>query len=186
MFYCQDTIHHMIQLSEIHTGHEHYPFVEGLLHSAFPQKERRDTSQQREYTDHQPKFHCLLVTDDKRPIGLITHWNFDEFTYIEHFAIDAKLRGKGYGNAALKLMLEQTDRPVVLEVEIPYNTQDIAYHRINFYKRQGFQVRKTDYKQPPYRPGDEWLPMKLMTRGKFKKIAPIRETIHREVYGVKP
>jgi hypothetical protein len=44
------------------------------------------------------------------------------------------------------------------------------------------------YKQPPYREGDEWLPMKLMSSGKVKwlKIADmVRDTIYREVYGVK-
>lgn len=175
----------MIQLSEIHTDHEHYPFVEELLHSAFPQEERRDTPQQREYTDHQPKFHCSLVTDDKQPVGVITHWHFYGFIYIEHFAIAPKLRGKGYGSEALKLMLEQTEGPVVLEVEIPHYANDIAFHRIGFYKRLGFHLRKTDYKQPPYRPSDGWLPMKLMTTGKLRSLVRVIKTLHREVYGVK-
>lgn len=176
----------MLEIIHIHTDHEHYPFVEKLLVSAFPKEERRDTPSQRENTDTNDKFHCGLITDDGEPIGLITYWNFKQFIYIEHFAIDDKLCGKGYGTEALKLTVEHLALPVVLEVEIPVKVNDEAFRRIEFYKRQGFSLRKTVYRQPPYRKHEEWLPMKLMTYGKLPPTIGVRNTIYREVYGVKP
>lgn len=174
----------MIQLSKIKTDHKHYSFVEGLLEASFPAEERRNADLQRANTDGNPLFHCCLVEEDKRPVGLMTYWHFDTFIYIEHFAIDPKRRGYGYGTEALKVMLSQAELPVVLEVEIPLRVNDVPHRRIGFYKRIGFQLRKYDYKQPPYRWGDEWLPMKLMTYGTLKAVDKAVKTIYREVYGV--
>ena len=69
----------MIALQDIHTSHAHYLFVEKLLQSAFPEEERRDDEQQRAYTDYNPKFHCLLIRDFDKPIGLLTYWDFTDF-----------------------------------------------------------------------------------------------------------
>lgn len=177
----------MIQISDIKTTHPRYNFVESLLHSAFPVEERRDDAQQRKYTNHNPKFHCGLLTESGTPIGLITYWDFTDFVYIEHLAIHESMRNTGYGGQALKEFMHQINRPVVLEVEMPRIKGDITHRRIAFYRRHGFSLRKMAYKQPPYREGDEWLPMKLMSSRKFKwlKMADIvRNTIYREVYGI--
>lgn len=178
----------MIALQDIHTSHANYLFVEKLLQSAFPEEERRDDRQQREYTDRNPKFHCLLIRDFDKPIGLLTYWDFADFVYIEHFAIHENFRNGGYGGQALETFLQEIGRPVVLEVEMPRVKGDLTHRRIAFYRRQGFSLRRMTYKQPPYRDGDGWLPMKLMSCGKVKwlKIAEtVRDTLYREVYGVK-
>lgn len=176
----------MVQFSEIKTHNEHYLFVEKLLQSAFPEEERRDDRQQRIYTDRNDKFHCLLIRSFDKPIGLMTYWVFDDFVYIEHFAIHENFRNSGFGGQALKAFMQQTERPVVLEVEMPRVKGDITHRRIAFYRRAGLSLRKMAYKQPPYREGDGWLPMKLMSSGmaKWLKIAgTVRDTIYREVYG---
>ena len=42
----------MIEIKQVKTQDEvNYTFVEKLMHTAFPQEERRDTVQQREYSD---------------------------------------------------------------------------------------------------------------------------------------
>lgn len=177
----------MIQLSEIKTTHPRYPFVEALLHSAFPAEERRDDAQQRNYTNNHPKFHCCLLTKNENPVGLITYWNFTDFVYIEHLAIHESMRNSGYGGQALKEFMQKNKLPVVLEVEMPRIKGDITHRRIAFYRRHGFSLRKMAYKQPPYREGDEWLPMKLMSSTKLKWLHiadTVRDTIYREVYGI--
>ena len=179
----------MIALQPINTDHALYLFVEKLLHSAFPPDERRDDEQQRTYTDRNDKFHCLLIRDFEEPIGMITYWDFTDFVYIEHFAIHEDVRGKRYGQQALTLFLHGMNRPVVLEVEMPRVKGDITHRRIAFYRRIGFSLRKMAYKQPPYREGDGWLPMKIMTHGYgtfgwLKMAETIRKTIYWEVYGV--
>lgn len=177
----------MIALQRINTTHIDYLFVEKLLHDAFPSCERRDDWQQRKYTDEKELFHCLLIRDIETPIGLITYWQFKDFIYIEHFAINENLRNKGYGQQAMKLFLKEASIPVVLEVEMPRVKGDITHRRIAFYRRQGFKLRRMPYKQPPYRITDKWLPMKIMSsgKGKWEKIAEtVRNTIYSEVYGV--
>ena len=178
----------MISLQPIHTDHALYLFVEKLLQSAFPKDERRDDAQQRAYTDRNPKFHCLLIRDFDQPVGLLTYWDFADFVYIEHFAIHENLRNGGLGQQAMRMFLQQTELPVVLEVEMPHTKRDMTRRRIAFYRRQGFSLRRMTYRQPPYREGDGWLPMKIMSTGSAKKWLPmtetVRDTIYREVYGV--
>ena len=45
----------MIQLKEIKTNHEHYPFMEQLLETAFPLQERRDSDKQNQYFEERKK-----------------------------------------------------------------------------------------------------------------------------------
>ena len=172
----------MIRLKEINSSHEHYPFMETLLETAFPLQERRDSIWQRKNADESPLFHNTLITDDDNPIGLLTYWDFKDFIYIEHFAIDARLRNGGYGQQALSALKEQTELPIVLEAEEP--TDELTKRRIGFYRRQGFILQDFSYQQPPYRPEDKWFPMKLMTFG-IVNMANTRDIIYREVYQVK-
>ena len=47
----------MIEIKQVKTeDQELYGFVEELMHTAFPAQERRDTPQQREYSDSNPLF----------------------------------------------------------------------------------------------------------------------------------
>ena len=174
----------MIALQPINTEHALYLFVEKLLHSAFPSDERRDDEQQRAYTDNNKQFHCLLIRSLEIPVGLLTYWDFEDFIYIEHFAIHENLRNKGYGKQAMQLFLKDKSLPVVLEVEMPRIKGDITHRRIAFYRRQGFSLRRMPYKQPPYRQGDDWLPMKLMSTGSAKKWLPLTELVRNSIYQV--
>ncbi len=174
----------MIILQEIKTGHKSYHFVEELLHTAFPQNERRDDDRQRWNTDNEEQFHCLLAMNEENPVGLLTYWDFNTFIYIEHLAIDNTQRNKGYGKELLHTFFNtHTPKPIVLEVEHP--TDKTSRRSIGFYERSGLTLWKCDYRQPPYRSSDDWLPMYLMTNSifSFEEDYPhIRETIHREVY----
>ena len=173
----------MLTIRHITTASEYYSFVENLLESAFPKEECRDKKLQRECTDNNPKFKCNLIqTTYGQPIGVITRWDFGDFIYIEHFAIEQEERRHGYGSEALSKLLKMEGKRAILEVEMPYYPNDAAMKRIQFYKRLGFQLRRIPYKQPPYRKGDEWLPMKLMTYGKLNVTNRVINTIYHEVY----
>ena len=50
-----------------------------------------------------------------------------------------------------------------MEVEIP--EEEMAKRRINFYQRQGFSLWEKPYQQPPYKAGDNYLPMLIMAYG---------------------
>ena len=146
----------MIEIKQVKTQDEvNYTFVEKLMHTAFPQEERRDTVQQREYSDNNPRFCNNIILENGNSIG--------DFYYIEHFAIDPSLRNGGYGKRVLEMIKKQLKGPIVLEVEEP--NDEMSTRRIHFYKRLEFTLHKKPYIQPPYRKGDSGLPMLLMTYG---------------------
>ena len=123
--------------------------------------------------------------EENRPIGFFTYWDFDTFYYAEHFAIDPTLRNGGYGKQVLNLLCDSLPRPIVLEVEMP--KEEMSKRRIGFYQRQGFILWQHDYQQPPYKPGDSYLPMLLMVYGDLdceKDFEAIKRRIYREVYNV--
>lgn len=175
----------MIEIKQVKTQDEaNYAFVEQLMHTAFPQEERRDTLQQREYSDTHPLFCNNIILEDEKPVGMISYWNMEDFYYIEHFAIDPTLRNGGYGKRVLEAIKEQLQYPIVLEVEEP--TDEMSTRRINFYKRLGFILHEKPYMQPPYRKGDSGLPMFLMVYGEMdmdNNFEKVKNTLYKEVYG---
>lgn len=176
----------MIRLQPIRTSDvQHYQFMENLLINAFPPEEYRSLEELRNYTDHTDNFHNNLILDGNTPIGFITYWDFNNFYYVEHFAIDPNQRNGGYGKSVLEHLSENLHRPIVLEVEMP--VEEMAQRRINFYKRQGFTLWEKEYQQPPYKPGDPFLPMYLMVKGDLqcdRDFEEVKRRIHKEVYNV--
>lgn len=163
----------------------HYAFVESVMLAAFPAQERRDTPEQRAYSDNNPLFFNNIILEGGTPAGMISYWNFGDFGYIEHFAIAPALRNGGYGRRALEKMKELLKgMPIVLEVEEP--TDEMSARRIGFYRRLGFVLHEKPYMQPPYRKGDAGLPMFLMSCGEWDmehEFERIKATIYRNVYG---
>lgn len=175
----------MIEIKQVKTQDEvNYAFVEKLMHTAFPQEERRDTVQQREYSDNNPLFCNNIILENNTPIGMISYWTMGDFYYIEHFAIDPTLRNGGYGKRVLEVIKQQLQGPIVLEVEEP--NDEMSTRRINFYKRLGFVLHEKTYMQPPYRAGDSGLPMFLMTYGVIdmnSDFERVKNSLYKEVYG---
>ena len=184
----------MFTLQEIHTSDAAYSWVEQLWLASFPRNERRDIEAQRYNTDALANFHCMLAEDDGKAVGFITYWHFGDFCYGEHLAIDPICRNKGYGAQILSALNNQLSNfnsklsapmPFVLEVELPID--DLSRRRIAFYARNGFTLwRDCACVQPPYRLGDEPLPLLLMVRGNLSPANDFRRVmtmIHREVYG---
>lgn len=177
----------MITLNPIDTTHQHYAFVENLLHSAFPLEERRDDEYQRKNTDCNSKFKCYCATeaDTDETIGLITVWSLNGFKYIEHFATDPGKRNKGYGAQIMQKLKDSFPGIIILEVEKPENK--MSMRRINFYQRCGFNLCNLNYIQPPYRKNDSGLPLLLMYTGTNcidAEFENIKKEIYHEVYGV--
>ena len=173
----------MIEIRKIKSEDPFYPYIENLLISAFPIQERRDSKDQRELTNSSPIFNNNVVISDGNPIGLITYWDMEYFYYIEHFAIDKVHRNKGYGQEVLNILKKTLKAPLVLEAEVPID--ETSRRRINFYQRQGFILQDIHYLQPPYRKGDSWFPLKLMTYGEIdmaNQYEFIKNKIYKYVY----
>lgn len=126
-------------------------------------------------------FRALAAMRGPQLIGFITFWEFPDYTYVEHFAVDAAERGKGIGSAMLKHLTALCGEKILLEVELPTTAE--AQRRILFYKRHGFTERpEVEYMQPPYAPGLEPVPMLLLTRGHVEVNRAALQPIMQRVY----
>lgn len=154
----------MLKLTKINTKSPDYQFVETLMHTAFPSDERREDSSQRYNVDCNEKMCCLLIKDGDVNVGFFTIWALSGISYVEHFAIDANLRQRGYGTKALSALSTLTSASsLILEVELP-STEE-AIKRIAFYEKNGFKLSSRPYIQPPYSSDKQSVPMALMTYG---------------------
>ncbi len=50
-------------------------------------------------------------------IGFISFWEFKDYLYIEHFAINNEIRGKGYGSTILNKFIKSTPKTILLEID---------------------------------------------------------------------
>ena len=65
--------------------------------------------------------------------------------------------------------------------------EEMSKRRIGFYERLGFVLDHHVYFQPPYRKGEAFLEMRLMTHGKLdleQSFERVKTIIHQNVYGV--
>lgn len=174
----------MIEIRQIHApDSKEYGFMEKLLTNSFPLYEYRELSELKSMTSSCAIFHNNLLYDDKQPVGFITYWNLNSFYFFEHFATLPEMRNKGYGKMVLTKLQAELRAPMVLEVEYP--EEETQQRRIRFYERQGFELWQDDYKQPPYRAGDEWRKMFLMAWGGLdaaREFGAVKKAIYKNVY----
>lgn len=135
-------------------------YAERLYLLSFPEDERREVSDWIAYTWSKPEFCNNIIEFAGRKVGFISFWDFGGFVYVEHFAMEAAVRGEGLGGMAVETLCRTAGKPVVLEVELPVD--DISRRRIAFYERHGFNLCERKYVQPPYRVGGNELEMKIM------------------------
>ena len=162
----------MIQLTQVHaTDIEFLKFIERIYTESFPPDERRDFSD--------------VISDENKAVGFISYWEWNDFSYVEHFAVDSSCRGSGYGATAMTELLKRINNPAVLEVEKPLD--DISQRRIRFYERLGFVLCTRPYTQPPYSSEKQPLELYLMSFGKIdlnQVFDTVASRIHQKVYGV--
>jgi GNAT superfamily N-acetyltransferase len=161
-----------------------YLFAERTLTQLFPREEYRDLTVWRDYVARRTDFRLLVARERERPVGLLSYWDFGWFRYVEHLGVAAAEQGEGYGSRMLRAFQEASPLPIVLEVELPED--ETTRRRVAFYERQGFRLWAHPYAQPPYRPGDAPVPMRLMAYGPVdeSRAAEVQRRIYLEVYGV--
>lgn len=181
-----------MQLLSITTESPYYAQVEGLLLSAFPASERRNTALQREYADSNPKFEVYAALEGEKFVGFFTLWALGAFRFVEHLAIVPSCRNCGYGTRLVQQIKELSPLPLLLEIEQGATAEQLA--RKDFYERIEFVALDIPYQQPPYEAGGEALEMHLMMwdaeAGKCHNFSPkiiekMIEIIYTEVYGIK-
>ncbi len=161
---------------------DHSHFAQELFEEAFPEQERPPFSSIRHRDAG--KFHFLVAENGDDPVGILSYWTFEEFVYVEHFAIAEELRGQGLGKAVFLNFLSQQKEQIVLEVELP--TTEEADHRLEFYASMGLFRNTQEYIQPPYRAGGQEIPMIIMSKYELSddEFDEIRDILYKEVYNI--
>lgn len=171
------------------------PYWDSLVRvyqTSFPIDEQRPIESIARLIEHDERFvaYAIIKEDgnencaaELQDVGLLTTWHFEDFIYIEHFAIDPTLRSQGYGSEALKAFIHEHGKPIVLEAEPP--TEALSIRRIRFYERIGLTLYDFPYMQPAYTP--ESNPIELRLMGTLDTNATplplVSQILHREVYG---
>ncbi|WP_316823441.1 GNAT family N-acetyltransferase [Pedobacter gandavensis] len=161
-------------------------FIKKLYEDAFPPHERRDWDSLIKLIPKSPEMHLDLIHTDDGHIGFIIWWEISTDNYfVEHFAIDAELRGKNYGASVLNYYKQLLTGRILLEVEPPEDEYSIR--RIGFYERLGFKVQDFSYRQPSYADPLVSYPMLLMGTTVFeeKELTVLTKIIKTKVYAAK-
>ena len=128
-----------------------------LYEDAFPSEERRLLDDQSCILQNNI-YHFDIFIEENQFIGLILWWDFETHRYIDHFAISVTQRNNGIGKVILNKFIDNNDKPILLEVELP--TSSINERRIKFYERIGFKLNQHYYEIPPLK--EDLLPLQLL------------------------
>lgn len=166
------------------TNREDFLKVHDIMESSFPEDERRNIEGQEALFDEK-EYHIYSARDGEKIFGFISVWEFKDFSYIEHFAVDEKYRNGGQGAAMLTELVKSSDKPFVLEVELPES--DITKRRIGFYERNNFVYNDYHYIQLPYSEDKNPVELRIMSYPKAlnkEEFENVRDTLYKRLFGV--
>ncbi len=158
--------------------------VYAILEQSFPEDERRPYDEQKALL-RRADYRIYGVRDGRsgRVRAFVSVYRFEDFTYIEHFAVCEQDRNRGLGASVLQSLFKLLPARVCLEADPPET--EIAARRIAFYRRNGLYPNPYPYMQPPISAGKRAIPLVVLTSGSVADEAEfcnIRRTLYRRVY----
>ena len=135
--------------------------VYSIMENSFPSDEYRPYNEQKALFENKEYKIYTWQNSVGEIIAFIAIWEFDDFLFIEHFAVSSSCRGGGIGTKVLDSVKNLTSKIICLEVELP--NEKISKRRIEFYKRNGFFLNEFPYTQPPISKGKNPIPLMIMT-----------------------
>lgn len=159
--------------------------IYSIMEQSFPKDEYRTKAKQKQLFN-ESAYNIFGEKKDGELLSFITVWTFNDFYYVEHFAVAPDYRNLGLGSKMLKEVKEKFNGLLVLEVECP--TDELTKRRVEFYKRNGYKLNEYDYVQPSMAKGRKEIPLKIMSNpielseSLFEKI---KDTLYIKVYKVK-
>ncbi|WP_291649318.1 GNAT family N-acetyltransferase [Clostridium sp.] len=130
-----------------------------LYNSSFPIFERRILSNQIDAIKND-RFNCKTYFEDETLVGILFYWEYKNYKYIEHFAINEYLRGKKYGS---KILQDFCDDNKTIILEIDPIVDEISKRRLMFYENIGFKLNNIVHIHPPYRKGYKGHNLKVLS-----------------------
>ncbi|MDN4086117.1 GNAT family N-acetyltransferase [Paenibacillus polymyxa] len=160
--------------------------IYAIMESSFPASECRTFEAQKALLKH-PSYRIITEKNEQGNIvAFLAGWKFAHFRFVEHIAVDSRIRGGGLGQKLMGRFISQSNQPVVLEVEPPVD--EWSRRRIGFYERLGFHLNHFEYVQPPLREGQTDLRLQIMSYPgalSEQEFTPFKEILYTEVYGLK-
>ena len=153
-----------------------------IMEQSFPADERREKEGQKKLLEEE-KYELLGVKKEGRLLAFMAVWNFAEFVFIEHFAVDERARNSGIGGKMLEALSGQKAGKVVLEVELPEDS--LKKRRIAFYNRHGFVFNGYPYIQPPMGADRHAIPLRIMSAPEplsEEEFQTVRAKLYENVY----
>lgn len=163
---------------------EHFESIYAILEETFPKEELQPKSRQKEIFSRQDFFGVLLEKDQKIQ-ALLLGYQREDYLFLEYFVVMPNLRGQGLGQKFLKEALDESNVPVILEVEPPVS--ELTTRRVHFYERLGFYLNPYDYRMPRLGDGHGDIPLKVMSYPQpLKKDAfqTLKTDIYHKIYEV--
>ncbi len=162
---------------------EQFGRVYEIMDNSLPIEEHRPYENQLALLKRE-EYSIFAIEDSNNITGFMAVWQFEQFAFIEHLAVDDKFRNRSLGSKALSEISKIIKIPIILEVEPP--TEEIRGRRIEFYKRNGFFLNEYKYLQPPLYNGAPIIDLMLMSSGaelSEEKFNQYREILYKNVYG---
>ena len=156
-----------------------------LMEVSFPESERRSKKAFRELTKHSPYYKIISLFEDEELIAFFTVWEFEDFTFGDHFAVLPKCRNRGIGAELLSEVKKSCTAPLIIEAEP--SDDGIATRRLNFYFRNGFFEGDFDYLLPPMQEDFAPLPMRILSypeKLSQSEFENYKNVIYKTVYNV--
>ncbi len=160
---------------------EHFENAYAIMQASFPADECRPYQAQKALFQN-PDFRMYgLIDGDIK--ALVTVYDLGSILFIEHFAVNEPYRNQGLGAQSLRELRHSASKMICLEVELPETP--IARRRLAFYQRNGFFLNDYPYLQPPLAPGQNPVPLKLMTSGRpisEAEFGQVRALLYKKIY----
>jgi len=155
-----------------------------IMEASFPFDEYRTHDEQKALLDN-PFYQVFVLKDsyNNSVKAFVAVWEFEDFTFIEHFAVDPQYRNTGIGAKILIKLFDLFGTTICLEVEPPED--ELTSRRIGFYQRNGFFLNHYPYMQPSISKGKNTIPLLIMTSGKpasEEEFESYKKVIYKEVY----
>jgi ribosomal protein S18 acetylase RimI-like enzyme len=119
-----------------------------LYQSSFPEYEQRSLKSQLKLAEVS-EYKMLTCVSAQNILGFLAYWEFENFLYLEHLAIDDKYRGNGLGSELMRHFMKLGDNlKIILEIDPVEDA--LSERREMFYHRLGFKTNNYDFINPGY------------------------------------
>ncbi len=148
-------------------------------------KKEEDIKQLKYLIENQSKMYFNAIEEDSELCGLFVYWDFGSFRYLEHLAVFPEKRNREIGKQILGYTTQHLKGAFIFEVEPAVN--EITTRRINYYRRNGYEILEKDYMQPSYgKNAEESIPLWIMGNPEAAQSPLLKtyiQTMKGEVYG---